>query len=99
MAEVRMRAVIALGLRRDVRAAADLAQCALRGPRDVVEKSTIAAHREDYGILVSEIHRVPRLWRAATGQTERGFRDAFGRGRYRMGKVQEMPPHLCSLYR
>jgi len=42
MAEVRMRAVVALGLRRDVEATADLAQCALRGPRDVVEKSTIS---------------------------------------------------------
>lgn len=37
LAEVRMRVVIALGFRRDVEAAADLAQCALRHPRDVVE--------------------------------------------------------------
>lgn len=37
LAEVRMRAVIALGLRRDVEAAADLAQCALRQPSDVIE--------------------------------------------------------------
>ena len=32
-----MRAVIALGLRRDVQMADELAQCALRHPKDVVE--------------------------------------------------------------
>jgi hypothetical protein len=37
LAEVRMRAVIALGLRRDAEAARDLVECALRHPRDVVE--------------------------------------------------------------
>lgn len=37
LAEVRMRAVIALGLRRDVEAARDLVECALRHPRDVIK--------------------------------------------------------------
>jgi HEAT repeat protein len=37
LAEVRMRAVIALGLQRDTEAADDLVACALRHPKDVIE--------------------------------------------------------------
>ena len=37
LADVRMRAVIALGLRRDTEAANDLMECALRDPTDVIQ--------------------------------------------------------------
>ncbi len=37
LAEVRMRAIIALGLRREEEAASDLAECALRHPQDMIE--------------------------------------------------------------
>jgi hypothetical protein len=37
LAEVRMRAIIALGLRREEEAAGDLAECAFRHPQDMIE--------------------------------------------------------------
>ena len=46
LADVRMRAVIALGLRRDAEAARDLVECALRHPTDVVEALEIVKSLE-----------------------------------------------------
>ncbi len=63
------------------------------------EKCSVSEHREDYGTLVSEIHRVSWLQREATRNPEGSVRDAVGHGWRRMGEVQEMPSHLCSIYR
>lgn len=62
LADVRLRAVIALGLRGDSDAAAELVQCALRHPTDLVEGLEI----------VKSLQRLPSgLFRRAALQTLR----------------------------
>ncbi|MHB1566321.1 MAG: HEAT repeat domain-containing protein [Acidiferrobacter sp.] len=61
--DVRMRAIIALGLRREAGTATSLADCALHHPTDVVGGREIVRALKNFGVSAEAQHALERLAR------------------------------------
>ncbi len=84
LAEVRMRAILALGARRDSEASAALAACALRHPADVVESLEVvhslslmpdSGQRRDALLRLIDMHAGHAVCEAARAVLEAGEPD------------------------
>lgn len=84
LSEVRMRAIIALGLRREAKTADALVECALRHPRDVVAGMEIARRLAQFKPVPTRRAALARLAghpaRAVRAMAQRALADAGGAG-------------------